>query len=611
VRPVVIRNRRWWPIALVACALAAAVAGQQGEAALDEIRALMASDREAALERLDERLDRPSPETPDALRQRAEALRMRGQLLRAASRYDAARADADAIRAIAERLEDPALLASALHLAGTVEAERGRLADALQLFQRADERLRDIGAPARRARMQIALGTVHLFADAPERAIEYFDRADELAREAGNDSMRITALANKAVALERTRGPAASLAAHRDALALAESAENAQQQGLHNANICARLVSLERYREARSHCERAVEQLQDGGADRHLAGAYMTQGRLRLETGRPGAALDSFRRALALAQDRIPSVERELLRYMADAHLESGEPDQAIARLNELLALRDELDQRQREERLQELDARYRVRQAEQEVELLSLQTRLQDAEIQRRNLLLIGSGVLLLVLSAVALLTWRDYRAQRKLKSELAERNEALQSAMRRLGRLAREDALTRLLTRNVFLPAARKEIARTARSGKPAALAMADIDSFKRINDEHGHSVGDQVIAGVAGRLRASLRDMDYVCRWGGEEFVVLLPGVTVDQAHDTMERVRSAFENDPIDTDAGPFTVTLTFGVAPLGDDIDDTIKAADAAMYAGKRAGRNRVVESDRAGPDAERTEPAPD
>jgi diguanylate cyclase (GGDEF)-like protein len=593
-RQLAARQRARWCGAF-ACLLAAGLAAQSPDA-LDEIRALMTSDPSAALEQLDARLAESAEDTPDAMRQSAVALRLRGQLLRNATRYDAALADADAMRQIAERLDQADLIAAALHLAGTVEAERGRLADALRLFQRADEQLEGEDAPGKRARMQIALGTVHLFSDDPERAIDHFERADELAATADNDVVRITALANKAVALESTRGAAASLAAHREALALAESTDNLEQQGLHNANICARLVSLERWAEAERHCDLAIEQLAESGADRHLAGARMTRGRLRLATGRTGPALESFEQALALARGRIPSVERELLRHLADAHIAAGEPRRAVERLESLIELRDALDERERAARLQELDARYRVRQAEQEVELLSLQNRLQQARIDQRTLLLIGSAVLLLLISTATVLIWRGYRTQRALRSELAERNESLRASMHQLGRMAREDALTRLLTRNVFLPAARKEIARSARSGSSAALAMADIDNFKRINDEFGHNIGDQVIVGVADRLRDGLRQMDYVCRWGGEEFVVLLPGVTVAQAHDTMERIRATLERDAIETDSGPFTITLTVGVAPLGDDIDDTIKAADAAMYAGKRAGRNRVIES---------------
>jgi diguanylate cyclase (GGDEF)-like protein len=585
---------------LFAGLLVSSLMAQPADNALDEIRALMGSDRDAALEQLDERLAEPPEDSPPALRRRAEALQLRGRLLRSASRYDAARADADAMLAIAERLDDAMLEASGLHLAGTVEAERGRLADALRLFQQADQRLEGADAPVRRARMQIALGTVHVFAEDAARAIEYFERADALAREAGNDALRITALANKAVALEETQGAAASLAVHREALALAEATGNTHEQGLHNANICARLVSLERYVEAETHCDRAIEQLQAAGADRFLAGARMTLGRLQLAMDRPSAALQSFGAALALAKGRIPTVERELLRRMADAHVRSGRPAEAVARLNELLALRDELETRQREDLLRELDARYRARQAEQEIELLSMQTRLQQAELQRRNVMLLGAIALLTLLAIVVVGTLRGYRSQLALQRELAERNDKLETTLVRLNRLAREDALTGLLTRNVFLPAAHKEVARSARTGEPAALAVADIDKFKRINDEFGHSVGDEVIKAAAERLKSHLRDMDYVCRWGGEEFVMLLPGVTPARAGETMERIRRSFERDTIATDAGAFTVTLTFGVAPLGDDVDEAIKAADAAMYEGKRAGRNRVEARDETG-----------
>jgi diguanylate cyclase (GGDEF)-like protein len=124
-----------------------------------------------------------------------------------------------------------------------------------------------------------------------------------------------------------------------------------------------------------------------------------------------------------------------------------------------------------------------------------------------------------------------------------------------------------------------------------------MIDIDHFKRVNDVHGHHVGDQVITAVARRLAHTIRTADLLGRYGGEEFALILPDTRSDDAHTLAERLRVAIADRPIDTDAGPLTVTISIGVAYLTaeqTDVETLLANADAALYQAKRAGRNRVV-----------------
>lgn len=598
--------RKRLPRLLLAVLLACAwtlPATAQDEAPVERLRTLAASDRDAALARLNERLATPADDTDAARLERAQLHELRGRILRGESRYDAARADADAMLALAEGLDDPVLQSRAVRLAGTLQAERGRLVAALESFQRADALLPEAGVSGERVRVRIALGNVHLFTDNAERAATYFDEARALARRVGNEQLEISALANKAVALSRTRGPAAALDAHREALDLARRA--GEPLGLHNANICDRLVELERAGEAGAYCRDALDQLSRAGANRHLAGARMTMGDVLMARDRPRAALAFYRAANDLAAERIPSVERELLRGMARANRALGRFEAAADRLDELLSLRADLERTERDELLQELDARYRVREMERENELLELQSDLDRAQLARRNQALLGIGTSLVVVSVLALFVLRAYRKQRDYRRELSKRNEELEAALETIGRMAREDALTGLMTRIVFLEAAEQEIARMERNGKPSSVVMIDIDHFKRINDTHGHAVGDEVLVEVAARLRAGLRRMDYVCRWGGEEFICLLPGANVDTAAEIMARLKDRFTDEAIETEVGTFEITLTFGIAPFADDMDASIKAADLAMYRGKRAGRNRIEQTGNGSTDADR------
>ncbi|MDH2429731.1 GGDEF domain-containing protein [Sphaerisporangium sp. TRM90804] len=159
-----------------------------------------------------------------------------------------------------------------------------------------------------------------------------------------------------------------------------------------------------------------------------------------------------------------------------------------------------------------------------------------------------------------------------------------------------ARTDAKTGLLNASAWQREADTEILRARRTGDTLALLIVDIDHFKRVNDTHGHLVGDQVLAGVATALRSQLRDYDIVGRFGGEEFVVLLPRADVTEARRVAERLRSRVGRMAIPVDEALITVTVSAGVAIMsvhGDDLIELLAAADLALYRAKELGRDRI------------------
>lgn len=167
---------------------------------------------------------------------------------------------------------------------------------------------------------------------------------------------------------------------------------------------------------------------------------------------------------------------------------------------------------------------------------------------------------------------------------------------AERRLVQQASSDALTGLHNRSHFHVIAANTLARSQRSGEPVALLLCDIDHFKQVNDQHGHATGDQVLVHVASTLKARLRDCDALARWGGEEFLVLMPDCPQPMAAAAAERIRGAIEATPLHLPAGrTVPVTLSLGTAQvLGpDDLEAAIARADRALYRSKHAGRNRV------------------
>ncbi len=168
---------------------------------------------------------------------------------------------------------------------------------------------------------------------------------------------------------------------------------------------------------------------------------------------------------------------------------------------------------------------------------------------------------------------------------------------AERQVMRLVEHDELTGLLNRRGMLRSIHRIHASAMRSGQPYCLAILDLDHFKQVNDAYGHNVGDEVLRRVAEQLTKDLRREDWVGRWGGEEFVVALPGSTEAQAMHTIERLRNGVGKQRIQTQGFDFGITLSAGVALCrapADDPNDVLRLADAALYRAKAAGRDRTI-----------------
>lgn len=163
---------------------------------------------------------------------------------------------------------------------------------------------------------------------------------------------------------------------------------------------------------------------------------------------------------------------------------------------------------------------------------------------------------------------------------------------------RLASVDALTGLTNRRRFFNVATQELARARRYGSALAIVLVDLDHFKRINDEHGHLVGDRALAHAASILSREGRDVDVVSRYGGEEFAILLPMTNTSGAKEMAERCARQLASAPLQVDGlAPIRITASMGVVCAerhpGSTIEELLSAADAALYRAKSGGRNRV------------------
>ena len=183
------------------------------------------------------------------------------------------------------------------------------------------------------------------------------------------------------------------------------------------------------------------------------------------------------------------------------------------------------------------------------------------------------------------------DQRHERAIEQQNAARWQQLQ-------RSALSDSLTRLPNRRAFEIDAVRSAAQAMRAGSPMTIGIADIDFFKRVNDQHGHAAGDAVLQAIAAVLQSQARASDVVARVGGEEFGLLFPHTDMAMARQVAERIRLAVAARCVDFEQTPITATISIGLAPLpaGGDWKAGFELADAALYQAKKNGRNRVEEA---------------
>ena len=548
---------------------------------------------EALLHLLDEALK--EPDYLDDLEAQVQIRLQKAQLMRDAGRYQEALSVLSAADAVAIKALRPDLQAEVILTRGTVKGELGQVADAIDDFHAARKLAQQENNQNLELNVLNALGVGYLYAHNPERAIEYLEQTKELAQALGNTMRERVALGNIGTALADMNQIEASLQAHRQAYALSQKDPQDTGSNAHSvyqlANICSRLFDLKRIDEAQLECRHALQGAEALGHVRILSGILMTLGKLQFEQGNMTEALAPLQRALDLVGTSTPTISLPLLETLATVHTQLNLPAQAASYWQQAYELHLGQDARERTALTEELEVRYEVERRNRDIELLQLNAQLQDTQIRSRDRqLFFAAGLLITCLLLMAAL-WRGYSEKRKLEAELIKRNTKLEDALNTIQKLASVDSLTGLLNRRAFNDIARQALEHKRRTDAPIAVALGDIDNFKHINDTYGHAMGDEVLTEIANRLSKSLRGTDVVARWGGEEFLCLFPATDIDAALALAEKLRLEVNTYPVSTAFGNFTISITFGVAAVDNDIQTAIRHADMALYEGKRAGGN--------------------
>jgi diguanylate cyclase (GGDEF)-like protein len=480
--------------------------------------------------------------------------------------------------------------ALATKLEGIVYDELGDYRRALASYLEAQRTFEDLKAWKDVATTLNNVGIVYSKTKDYERALECYARALEVEQSLGEKRATSNTLNNIGVVHFERGAYAAALDYYRRALDIERDLGSDWGVGIALANIAEVEEKLNRHEAALGHYRQALELARKSEDQWGVATVLRALGTIHSAQGHFALATAEIEQGLGIAREiKAREVERDCLLDLAGLHERRGDWRQALALYKEHGVVQEEILSAESRRTITESRSRLEIASREHEIELLRRDAALKELDLRRgriQSLALLAVAALLGTLAVVSVVAYRHAsRAAALIKAQ----SEALAEA-------ARTDPLTGLSNRRHFAEMAVLEEVRVSRSGRPFAVVLADIDDFKAINDRHGHDSGDTVLRHVAGLMRATLRKLDVIGRWGGEEFIWLLPETDLGGGVAVAERVRLALVGQGVPVAEGQIAVSATFGVAEYvgGEEVQHCVTRADAALYDGKRAGKNRVV-----------------
>ncbi len=438
---------------------------------------------------------------------------------------------------------------------------------------------------------------INAYMDAHTRAEEVGREAFTIAKRLNNRRLMAEVQLNLGFSYIRSKQSAKQLEALNNALAITEG--DPTLVGIRTntlSNLSDYWLSNSDWAQALSYAERAVELSRSMDDRAVLIFALTNQGVARAHLGQVQAGVADVQAAIEITRSLgMNNDEAEVTNELVRIYERAGRYREAYEKLRSIEALRQEATRQVRDKAVMELQEKYSTEKREHEIERLAGANRIKEAELvaQTWQWRLWAALAVTLALAGLVLLQWlgRVRNANRRLSGDVAV-----------LAEQSSHDPLTHAFNRRQgqILLTHHTEAARAALPGAMpvVGLMLLDLDFFKLVNDTHGHAAGDKVLVTVAQRLSGLLRSHDAVVRWGGEEFLLVLPNIRLDALAMLAGRVLHAIGSEPIDIGNQTITVTASAGcvASPFGNitKMETLVELADLALYHAKATGRNCAI-----------------
>lgn len=462
--------------------------------------------------------------------------------------------------AAVDSVSQPTLKIQLFNNIGATYTHLGNFAEALDYHLHALKIARNIGARTLEVSVLGSIGLTYTSANNPTQALENYQKAIQLSRELGDQR-------NEAILLNNVTLAHLKLQDHAQALAsILRSLELARELAMFPLEVAVLGTVGEVYLAMNDH-QHAVAYLQQSLISSRRFGLRYAEfwdlislGKIAHHQYEDESALVYFQHARDVAQDMgSRSEEAECHQLLASIYERREHFKDALDHYKRYLAIKESLFGEEAETRLAVLEVTHEVETAKKDAEIFRLKNVTLQQEIEERK----------------------------RMQVILEE--------------LAITDYLTKLYNRRQFFLLAETEFERTLRYHHPLSVAMFDIDHFKQVNDTYGHTTGDVILFQIARFIQKNIRESDVIGRYGGEEFILLLPETDSLQAKIATERIREGIAAQPFETEKGAIAITISIGIVGIDADacaesstLDMLIDKADQALYAAKESGRNRTL-----------------
>ncbi|MEO1246466.1 MAG: diguanylate cyclase [Pseudomonadota bacterium] len=475
---------------------------------------------------------------------------------------------------------DRAQEAAALRVLAIARYFQADFPHALERAVAAERLYRELGDPDRQASLLSLMGAIHGSSKQSDRALEVYRRALDVSREAGASHGEAIVLMNLGKTHFDLGNYDEAVSRYEQSIGRFEALMAEGQPVRPDALLFARMGiadALLRQGKPEQTIERAEAVLAATGQDGLVyQNALAILGEAHLDRGELQQAEEYLNRARDEAErTQRPTKRAEAMRLLARLAEARGQFEQALEMQRSVNELNLDIYNERNSSELAKLQARFESDLRDQQIEVQALQ-------LERNRSTIVAVSTVAGAALLLALILFQLYRVKQKSHRELRV--------------LAETDPLTGLLNRRTMYECVSR-IARDADEASSASLCLLDIDNFKTVNDRYGHPVGDRLLIGVAKTLSGNLRAEDRICRWGGEEFLVLLVDRSFDDAAAVARRLCEQVSALTVDIgDGNVAQVTVSVGVArftPAAND-SEVIRRADAAMYQAKLEGKNQVT-----------------
>lgn len=519
----------------------------------------------------------------------AMALSQKGIIYILNSKYDKSLDNFMKSLKIFKEIGDKIELSSIYNSLGILYDLSGNYKNALDYYFKSLKIKEDIGDPKIIASTLNNIGVIFNITKFPNKAIIYFNRALKINRKLNRKKSIAITLNNIGNLYFDKNEYKKALNYYYEALPLDKELNNRRGIASLYNNIGLSLFGLGREREAMKSYLLSLSIRKKLGDEKLIVRTIFNIAKLRIEKGDYKKAVEELKniekRALSInAESELKLIYESLYK----THEKTGDVKNAFYYLKKYETINSKLLKNKTREKIIEAEKRLQLNNKEKEIELLRKDKLIREMSLKRqrftKNVLFTGSILLLLGI----FLLFYFYIEKINVNKELKRVNLALD-------RSSRTDPLTGLSNRRDIYEKICYEKERISRTGKSFSLVICDIDDFKSFNDNYGHDCGDFVLKELTGRLSVLLRKQDMVGRWGGEEFLILLPDTKLKGAVTFAEKIRENISTMIFEYNEVRLSITMTFGISVFekGMDISESLKIADEALYRGKNNGKNRV------------------